>query len=127
MDHVRSLLQSSLFPLPALDYLPQWSQIADIHLVSNHRSEWLSLSAVNEYIKSITISSDVGFCKPQQEIFEITTKKLNAEMSVLFVDDQEKNLRTAAEFGWRTLLADKQGNWISQVEFWLQGSLGIER
>ncbi len=55
--------------------MPNWSQIADIHLLSNHRTEWLfpTMATISEFIKSVTISSAVGFCKPHREIYDSTS------------------------------------------------------
>lgn len=81
----------------------------------------MTLTLQNEHIKSVTISGDVGFCKPNPEIYAVMVNKLDREETVVFVDDQEKNLRTATEFGWQTLLADAAGAWISQVDPLLLG------
>ncbi|CAG7636145.1 HAD-IA family hydrolase [Paenibacillus allorhizosphaerae] len=117
----RKLLHANLVALPALSYLPAWSRIADIHLLSNHRSEWVvpALAAVSEYIESITISSSIGFCKPHPEMFEALASRFGAFDRILFVDDQEKNLKPAAKIGWDTLLADSGGAWIGDVSRYL--------
>ncbi len=116
-NDAHDILQSSLRPLPAMEHLSDWCQVADIHLLSNHRTEWLvsTLIAARKYIKSATISSDVGFCKPDPRIYELAAAKLNAVGAVLFVDDQEKNLTPASNLGWGTLLADETGEWIGKV------------
>ncbi len=118
LHHARNFLESSLKPLTAMNHVARWSEIADIHLLSNHRTEWLRtpLAPIINYISTATISSDVGFCKPHREIYDVVAKKLSIEQSVFFVDDQEKNLRRAIEFGWNTLHADELGLWISHVE-----------
>ena len=40
-EQARALLIQSLEPLPGLNYLAEWSEIADIHILSNHCKEWL--------------------------------------------------------------------------------------
>lgn len=104
-------------PLPALEEIPLWSKYANIHLLSNHRIEWVKhiISPVEEYIKSKTISSEVGFCKPEVEIYLKVNSNFNGEENVLLVDDQEKNLVEARNLGWNTLLADDKGEWIKDV------------
>ncbi|KYP81788.1 hypothetical protein AYW79_09070 [Ferroacidibacillus organovorans] len=123
LNNAKDSLQSSLQPLPALNHLARWSEIADIHLLSNHRTEWLMkpLATVRKYIRTFTISSDVGCCKPHREIYDVLANKLDAEQIVLFVDDQEKNFIPAIELGWMTLQADEFGTWIPQVELLLFG------
>lgn len=111
-------LISLIKPLPALEEIPLWSKYANIHLLSNHRIEWVEhiIRPVEDYIKSITISGDVGFCKPQADIYLKASSHFNVEENVLFVDDQEKNLVEAQKnFGWNTLLADDKGEWIKNV------------
>jgi FMN phosphatase YigB (HAD superfamily) len=121
IKEARILLNNNLIALPALDHLTQWSQYADIHLLSNHRMEWLKplLKSIEPHIQSCTISSEVGFCKPDIRIYEILNSLLNSSKPILFVDDQEKNLLPATKLGWSTLHADSQGNWIEHVTSYL--------
>jgi putative hydrolase of the HAD superfamily len=47
-----------------------WSEFADIHLLSNHRSEWMKLlTPIQPYIKTVILSCETGFSKPQADIF----------------------------------------------------------
>jgi HAD superfamily hydrolase (TIGR01509 family) len=114
----KALLYNHINPLPAAAKLNHWSQIADIHLLSNHRKEWLDgfLSTVQTSVKSITISSEVGLCKPDSRIYaHIVQSHMKSSGNVLFVDDQGKNLKPASHLGWNTLLADPQGKWVNRV------------
>jgi len=115
----RALLIQSLEPLPGLYRLATWSQIADIHIVSNHCKEWLTptLERVEPYAKSITISNQVGLSKPDIRIFQHVEKQFaHSNQTIIYVDDQEKNLKRAMELGWSTLLADQEHRWIEQVD-----------
>jgi putative hydrolase of the HAD superfamily len=60
--------------------------------------------------KKVTISSQVGCCKPNHDIYSIVKTNLINEQNILFVDDQEKNFKEAKIFGWNTLLADDKGD-----------------
>ncbi|MBW7476912.1 HAD-IA family hydrolase [Paenibacillus oenotherae] len=115
--HARALLRSKLTPLPALNLLPEWSRIADIHLLSNHRMEWIMpcLASVEPFIQSMTISSQVGVSKPHAPIYRHAASELRPSQRVLFVDDLETNLLEASRLGWDTLLADEQGAWLHKV------------
>ncbi|MEI5906747.1 HAD-IA family hydrolase [Bacillus spongiae] len=117
IGYASNQLLSSIKPLPALEEIPLWSKYANIHFLSNHRIEWVKhiIRPVEDYIKSITISSNVGFCKPEVDIYLKVNPYLNVEENVLFVDDQEKNLIEARKIGWNTLLADNRGKWIEHV------------
>ena len=114
--YARSKLISVIKPLPGLKKIPIWSQHANIHLLSNHRIEWIQhiLTGISPYIKSITISGEAGCCKPESDIYLKVEQYLN-KTQTLFVDDQEKNLKEASNLGWNTLLADKQGFWVEKV------------
>ncbi|MDR6554905.1 HAD-IA family hydrolase [Paenibacillus qinlingensis] len=114
----RSWILQQLQPLAAMQQLETWSQHADIHLLSNHRIEWLThlLDPIRPYLKSATISSEVGCCKPNGEVYELVHTYLAKEQAaILFVDDQERNLAPARAIGWHTLLADAEGTWMSRV------------
>ncbi|MGG4345708.1 HAD-IA family hydrolase [Paenibacillus lautus] len=114
----RTLLMQSLEPLPGLNYLAEWSEIADIHILSNHCREWLEpiLERVEPYTRSITISNQVGLRKPDIRIYQHVGKQFESGQTVVYIDDQEKNLNPVIELGWKTLLADKEHKWIEKVE-----------
>ncbi|TXK84197.1 HAD-IA family hydrolase [Paenibacillus sp. N3.4] len=116
-DKAKAILISNIKPLPAIREVATWSEYANIHIVSNHRIEWIQpiIKPIESYVRSITISSQVGYCKPESEIFTLVKMQLSNECNVLFVDDQEKNFKEAKELGWNTLLADENGNWIERI------------
>ncbi|MGM7683765.1 HAD family hydrolase [Cytobacillus sp. Hm23] len=113
----KPMLLSHLKLLPAVHHVAKWSQFADIHILSNHRMEWIEpiLKEIQNDVKSITVSSEVGYCKPHKAIYTTIQTKLDSEKETLFVDDQEQNFVEARTLGWRTLLADEQGSWINQI------------
>jgi len=114
------LIKKHLYTLPSIDHLQSWSEIADIHLLSNHVQQWVEplIKPYIAFLKSITISSSVGFCKPYRDIYDIVDSGLIGS-NVLFIDDQEKNLITARSLGWNTLLADEGGLWIKEITKYL--------
>lgn len=116
-EQARAFIHTSLQPLPALEKIQEWSLIADIHILSNHLPSWVEpiVNPIQPYLKSITISSEVGIRKPDPAIFKLLSAYFPPGSTVLFVDDQQKNIRQAASLGWRTLLADEDGRWISCV------------
>ncbi|QGQ96472.1 hypothetical protein EHS13_17065 [Paenibacillus psychroresistens] len=123
MEAARKLLNNNLIALPAIEHLAKWSKYANIHLLSNHRVEWLRplLSSIKPHIQSCTISSEVGFCKPDIRIYEIVSSHINSRNPILFVDDQAKNFPPATKLGWSTLQADSLGNWIEEVNKIING------
>ncbi|MBW7459760.1 hypothetical protein K0U00_37445, partial [Paenibacillus sepulcri] len=90
-DRARELLIANLQPLPALQLIPYWSKFFDIHLLSNHRAEWLLpvLSHVRHCLTSMTISSEFGSCKPGPAIFAQAASLLPPGSPTLYVDDQQ--------------------------------------
>lgn len=57
------------------------------------------------YFDFTVFSSDVGFAKPDKEIFKIALEKALAKPEeCVFVDDQEENLEAAKELGFNTIL-----------------------
>lgn len=118
----RAWLSDLLQPLPALRHVKAWSRYADVHLLSNHRSEWIIslLEPIRPYTKSMTISSEAGLCKPDFRIFELAESRMAGGRTVLYVDDQAKNLAPASRMGWKTLLADKEGKWMELLTGYLR-------
>ncbi|MCZ8515376.1 HAD-IA family hydrolase [Paenibacillus filicis] len=116
-SQARSLMLSCLQPLPAYKLVPDWSKIYDLHILSNHRSEWLApfLAPILPYFQTVTISSEIGCAKPSPDIFKHAASVLPKGATVLFVDDTEHNLTAAADHGWQILLADSEGHWIHQI------------
>ncbi|GIP31650.1 HAD family hydrolase [Paenibacillus sp. J2TS4] len=117
----RRLMERHIVALPAYECLADWSSWADIHLLSNHRREWLEdiLKPVAPYIKTITISSEVGLCKPDPSIYKLVHSRLEGG-PIMYVDDQEKNLDPARQLGWKAVLADQEGAWVERVEAFLK-------
>lgn len=115
-QYARQVVNKHLKVLPAIKHLEHWSQIADIHLLSNHRHEWLVdlLRPVEQYIQTTTISSEVGFCKPDISIYNLVNSRIKSG-PVIYVDDQEKNLNTAQHLGWITVIADQEGKWTDGI------------
>lgn len=120
-DEARIKLLTRITPLPAAERIPGWSRHANIHLLSNHRSEWLEpiVSPLRPYLRSVTISSTAGCCKPDAPIYERVEQHFESKASILFVDDQAKNFKEPELRGWTTLLADEQGDWVNRVDRFL--------
>ncbi|SEO74804.1 HAD-IA family hydrolase [Paenibacillus sp. OV219] len=114
----RAIMARHLRVLPAYHRIQAWSEFADIHVLSNHRHEWLMplLVPIQPYLTSVTISSQAGSCKPSLPIYKLVQSKLRAQDPVVFVDDSERNLVSARELGWKTLLADEQGAWMGAID-----------
>lgn len=125
-------LTKHLQPLPAWDKVKEWSESFQIHLLSNHRAEWIipALEPIRDYITSMTISSTVGCSKPDAHIFQLVQEQLSGSQPIVFVDDAEQNLAMAKAIGWTTILADADHQWIDEVKLHIQemnGKKGTDR
>ncbi|GGH87260.1 HAD-IA family hydrolase [Pullulanibacillus pueri] len=116
-ERAKRILLETLRPLPALEMIPHWSRYASIHLLSNHRGEWIRplLTPVMPYLTSVTISSEAGSCKPSPEIYQKVMQQLCGHHPIVFIDDQVKNLKIAKTFGWHIMLADEEGKWVRRT------------
>jgi len=57
---------------------------------------------------AIIDSSVVGYQKPDVEIYKIAEEKSKTKKEeILFIDDIQKNIDAAADFGWQTILYDR--------------------
>jgi HAD superfamily hydrolase (TIGR01509 family) len=76
---------------------------------------------IEEFLDGSVISADVGIRKPDQQIYEILIQSCGYKVEdILFVDDREKNVIAAREFGIETAhFGPEVGftdvkNWISR-------------
>ncbi len=81
----------------------------DVWCLSNDLSEWSKKLRIHfgldKYICGFVISGDVGIRKPDRAIFDYLVEQINVSPhSIVFVDDQQKNLNSAAELGFSTIL-----------------------
>lgn len=58
-----------------------------------------------ETTRGVTVSGDVGFIKPQREIYDLHVSTFGLEPSAsLFIDDSQKNVDGARAAGWQAVL-----------------------
>lgn len=68
----------------------------------------------------MVISSHVKAVKPEKEIYELLLKKYNLDpKESVFIDDNSKNLRTAEEFGIKTILFLNPQDLQEKLEFYV--------
>jgi epoxide hydrolase-like predicted phosphatase len=79
-----------------------------IGLLSNYSGTLrgkLAEQKIADLFDAIIISSEVGFQKPQPEIFEILFKGLGVKNNeTIFIDDTQKSLENAEEIGYTPIL-----------------------
>ncbi|MCJ7514992.1 MAG: HAD-IA family hydrolase [Dehalococcoidia bacterium] len=79
--------------------------------LSNDLSEWArklrDRFKLGRYIRGFVISGDVGYRKPGPAIFQHLLKRIEVNaVDAVFVDDNLKNLDTANDLGFKTILFD---------------------
>ena len=77
-------------------------------MLSNDVSEWSAYLrrrfALDRLFASVVISGDHGFRKPDRRLYQVLLRSLNAAPRwCVFVDDQPRNLETAAQLGMHTV------------------------
>ena len=77
-------------------------------MLSNDVSEWSAYLrrrfALDRLFTSVVISGDYGFRKPDRRLYQILLRSLGAApQRCVFVDDQPRNLETAAQLGMHTV------------------------
>jgi len=77
-------------------------------MLSNDISEWSAYLrrrfALDRLFTSVVISGDHGFRKPDRRLYQVLLRSLGAApQRCVFVDDQPRNLETAAQLGMHTV------------------------
>lgn len=58
----------------------------------------------SEYFDSMVLSGEVGFVKPQPEIYNLAAEKLNVDPAeCIFIDDADRNCAAAREVGMKAI------------------------
>jgi putative hydrolase of the HAD superfamily len=83
----------------------------EVWCLSNDLSEWSRKLRdrfnLERYLRCFVISGDVGLRKPDPKIFQYLIRRLHVDAgNAVFVDDNPKNLDSATELGFKTILFD---------------------
>ena len=104
-------LDRHLLSVGLLDFLAVFkNQVrAPIYCLSNDVSEWsIKLRKkfqLDQYVEKWFISGDLKIRKPSSGIYDVLIRDANVKPTqILFVDDREKNVAAANEFGIQTVL-----------------------
>jgi putative hydrolase of the HAD superfamily len=81
-------------------------------LLSNDVSEWskylTELHGIDKYFHDKIVSGDVGFKKPDSEIFTLAASRLGCRVeNCVFIDNGVNNLNAAVELGIKTILFNR--------------------
>jgi len=77
-------------------------------MLSNDLKDWSKFLRIkykiNDYFDVVVISGDVGYRKPNKEIYDILLNRTNCQgEECIFIDDKLENLQVASELGINTI------------------------
>jgi len=74
-----------------------------------------------ELVDFIIYSHEVGLAKPDPRIYALTSQRLGVQpQEIVFLDDAERNVATAAAYGFHPILYHTNAQAIAQIERCLQ-------
>lgn len=82
----------------------------------------MSAASLNQYFDEIVISQEVGYRKPEKEIFDLSLRRLNAraETSVMIGDNPKTDIRGARDAGLQTIFFNPKGTHKSVSEYQIE-------
>ncbi len=106
--------------------LPKLKDKYKIFALTNITKDWLNLKTkefnLNDYFDLIISSCNEGIGKPNKEIYESLILKGNViPEETIFIDNLERNIFPAKEFGFKTILFENRDKLIVEMK-----NLGIE-
>lgn len=113
-------LEAAYAPGPAAPRLRAWAEKAPVWLLTNHRTAWiegrLERFGLRRWFSRVLVSDALGALKPETAVFAPLLAHVRDPATVLFVDDQEKNVLAAAALGISAILADTVGHWHFEID-----------
>jgi len=113
-------LEAAYAPGPAAPRLPTWAANVPVWLLTNHRTAWiehrLERFRLRSWFSRVLVSDALGALKPETAAFAPLLAHVRDPATVLFVDDQEKNVTAARALGLSAVLADPIGHWTFDVD-----------
>lgn len=74
-----------------------------------------------EMVDVIIYSHEVGLAKPDPRIYALTSQRLGVQaQEIVFLDDAERNVATAAAFGFHAILYQNNAQAIAEIDRCLQ-------
>ncbi len=109
---------------PTVDFIEELKKSdIDVYLLSNMNMETFNYLSDNfsvfKEFKNGVVSEDVGYCKPEKEIFDVFIKKTGLnEKEFVFLDDTVLNINKANELGWQSFKYNKYNHNEVQSMLW---------
>ncbi len=78
------------------------------------------IDSIHDLFDEVFLSYKMGLWKPDVEIYQAVNQKLNLSPNqVLFLDDNPKNIESATDFGWKTILVEQTSDMTEYCRFLL--------
>ncbi len=85
------------------------SNTNNIHIIASNMylKDKHQIENLDELFNQVFLSYQMGLWKPDTEIYKVVSEKINIlPENILFLDDNLKNIESAAKFGWQTILVE---------------------
>lgn len=106
----------------AANELARWRTHVPIWLLTNHRTHWLTprleRMRIRPHVDRVLVSDRIGALKPEPRAFAPIVDHGVDPRSIVFVDDQQRNLEAAERLGCRVVSAAGP-HWVTTVDAWL--------
>lgn len=107
-DWLHALTSSGSFDFDLLKYIETVRKKYKVGLLSNVSKTGLAkhmdVSVLENHFDALVLSSEVGYAKPDREVYEIAAQKLSVQTSeCIFIDDAEVNCDGARAVGMQAL------------------------
>lgn len=97
----------------AKEYLDLLSEETSLGILTNGVSEWqrgkIRHFGLLDYFDTVVVSYDIGFHKPQREIYDFAEKGVPEEKYLMVGDSREDDIQGAENAGWNARLYEGDG------------------
>lgn len=124
IDFFKHLIESFHIIQPTEEFIYKLKKEGvDVYLLSNMNMETFNFLSntfpIFEELKDGVVSGDVGYCKPEQEIFDIFIKHTGLKTGeFFFLDDTIININKAKKNGWQSFEYNKFNCKDVQLVLW---------
>jgi len=104
-----------------LDFVKELSKKYKVAVLNNEVKEWniyrINTFNIKDYFEIIVSSCDVGYAKPEREIYEIVLERLGVKAEeAIFIDDRMGNISGAEKLGIKSILFEDREQMIEDLE-----------
>ena len=122
LEETRSILDNNQPDIELFDYIEKKLMLHyKLGMLSNAGDDWLDEMMGPErksLFEVIVLSYQVGYTKPQREIYEITAQRLNVQpQECIMIDDKNRYCEGAIEAGMKAIEYKTVNQMINELEY----------